>query len=84
MRYESEVIGTYSGTTSLVINFNSGFATPDAVQALLRQISFRTPTVGLSATRAVTASLTDGDSGTSTLVYRTIQVRLRMVWERSI
>ena len=75
--YSGEVIGTGSGgmgTTPLVVTFNSA-ATPEAVQALVRNITFLTVTEDPSTfPRTVRFVVTDGDGGTSTAVTETINV----------
>ncbi len=71
--YGGAVIGTYTGgggTTRLVVTFNSqGTATPAAVQALARSITFNNtshaPTTGQ---RAIQFSLKDGPSGLTSAV----------------
>ena len=71
------VIGTYTGGSSLVplsITLNSA-ATPTAVQALVRKITFRVSgTVSSTLTRTVSFQLTDGDGGTSALASKSIDV----------
>ena len=65
--YNTSVIGSYSGganNTPLVISLNSQ-ATPVTVQALLRNISFRT-TSTTPVIRRVTVALNDGIGGVST------------------
>lgn len=71
--YNGNEIGTFAGTTTLTITFNSAFATPDAVQALLRQLTFRT-TASTTRLVTVTATLNDGDGGTSAAVSKQINV----------
>ncbi len=62
------VIGTFTGGTGaaqLVITFN-GRATAPRVQALLRNVTFRTISENpVTAARTVRVTLTDGDGGTS-------------------
>lgn len=62
--FGGNVIGTFSGgsgANALVINFTTGTATPAAVQALVRAITFRTLTSNPStAPRKVTFVLNDG------------------------
>ncbi|SFJ71137.1 glycoside hydrolase family 44 protein [Planctomicrobium piriforme] len=75
--YGNIVIGVFSGGTNkvgLTITFNAN-ATPQAVQALLRKITFRsTLSNPLALPRTVRAILTDGDGGTSPAVTKTIGV----------
>lgn len=75
--YAGVVIGTFtggSGATALVITWNAN-ATPVMVQALLRNLSFRSLSLTPSTlTRTVSASLTDGDGGTSLVVSKEIRV----------
>ena len=73
MNDNGDAIGPFTGTTMLVVTFNSAFATPDAVQALLRQLTFRT-TATTPPLVTVTATLTDGDGGTSAVVSKSINV----------
>jgi hypothetical protein len=75
--FSGRTIGTFTGgtgTTPLVVTFNS-LATPAVAQAVLRSITFVTtgdnPVAGA---RQVTFSLTDGDGGTSTLRTMTVTV----------
>jgi surface-anchored protein len=61
------VIGTWSGgtgTNPLVVTLNSN-ATPVAVQALVRNITFRVIGSTLTSSRTIRFSLSDGDGGTS-------------------
>ena len=71
--YNGNAFGTFTGTTTLIVTFNSAEATPDAVQALLRQLTFRT-TALTTRVVTVTATVTDGDGGTSPLVSKAINV----------
>lgn len=69
-------IGTFAGgsNTPLVISFN-GSATPAAVQAVMRNITFRNISDDPSTTdRTVRFVLTDGDGGVSNAVTETIHV----------
>jgi len=74
------VIGTLSGgagATPLSVLLNEK-ATPAAVQALLRNITFRTVTEAPSTlSRTVRVTLTDGDGGTSNQPTKTISVAAR-------
>ncbi len=64
-----------SGTTALVVTFNSAAATPTAVQALVRDVTYRNVSDNPStATRTVRFVLTDGDGGTSLPATRDITV----------
>ncbi len=69
IKYQGTTIGTLSGgTTSRTITLTAA-ATPAAVQALLRVITFRTTTTSAPlGTRSVQFQVSDGDGGTS-LVY---------------
>lgn len=73
------VIGTFSGGSSavpLTILLNSS-ATPTAVQALTRKITFRVNgTVTSTLTRTIGFQLTDGDGGDSGLVTKNVNVSL--------
>jgi hypothetical protein len=67
--YSGTAVATLSGgtgTTPLVISFNSA-STPEAAQAILRNVTFfnvnKSPS---TAIRTVTVSLADGDGGTAT------------------
>jgi hypothetical protein len=70
-------IGTFTGGTGsdpLVVTFNSS-ATPAAVQALLRKITFDTSALASSTgPRTVRAVLTDCDGGTSNPALKSVQV----------
>ncbi|SFJ71113.1 beta strand repeat-containing protein [Planctomicrobium piriforme] len=71
------VIGTFTGgknKVGLSITFNAN-ATPSAVQALLRNITFINSTATRSTvTRTVRVIVTDGDGGTSVAVTKSITV----------
>jgi Ca2+-binding RTX toxin-like protein len=71
------LIGTFSGgigTQDLVINFTSK-ATPAAVQAVLRSVSYANISDNPTTTaRTVSFVLTDGDGGTSAVVSKTINL----------
>ncbi|MFN6440948.1 MAG: DUF4347 domain-containing protein [Nostoc sp. DedSLP01] len=75
--YDGSFIGTFSGgigTQDLVINFTSK-ATPAAVQALVRSITYTNISESPSTTpRSLSFVLTDGDGGTSATVFKTINV----------
>lgn len=75
--YGGTVIGTFTGGaggTPLVVSFNDQ-ATPAAVQALLRNVTFRVLGDAPSTTlRGVTVVVSDGDGGTSDPVSTTINV----------
>ncbi|MFO0943445.1 MAG: hypothetical protein U0930_22140 [Pirellulales bacterium] len=66
------MIGSFSGTTTLVVSLN-GNATPQAVQALLRSITFRTTAIS-TIVRTVQVSLTDGDGAVSNQPTKLINV----------
>jgi hypothetical protein len=76
--YQGATIGTFVGGTKgvmLVVTFNSAAATPAAVQALMRAITFSIPgDAPFTPTRTVRFTLTDGDGGTANLVDQTIAV----------
>jgi hypothetical protein len=71
------VIGTFSGgvgTSALVINLNAN-ATPEAVQALMRNITYRNVLASAPVgTRTVRFLLSDGDGGTSAAAFKSIDV----------
>ena len=75
--YGGVLIGTFTGgtgATPLTITLNAS-ATPIAVQALLRNVTFRSTSENPSvAPRTVRVALTDGDGGTSNLPTKTINV----------
>ncbi|WP_139228556.1 autotransporter outer membrane beta-barrel domain-containing protein [Planctomicrobium piriforme] len=75
--YGGVVIGTFTGGTNKVglnVTFNSN-ATPQAVQTLLRNITFKsTLTAPVTAARTIRAILTDGEGGTSAAVTKTIRI----------
>jgi uncharacterized delta-60 repeat protein len=75
--YDTSFIATFSGgigTQDLVISFTSK-ASPTAVQALIRSISYTNVSENPSTTpRTVSFVLTDGDGGTSATVSKTINV----------
>jgi surface-anchored protein len=76
--FNGNAFGTFSGTTTLSVSLNTVFATTDAVQALLRQLSFRTTAITTRVV-TVTAKVADGDGGTSTVVSKTIDVNSGVV-----
>ena len=66
--------GTFSGTTTLLVRLSTK-ATPAAVQALLRSITFSSVSDNPSPlNRTVRVTLTDGDGGTSIAVSKTVRV----------
>ncbi|BAY77072.1 hypothetical protein NIES25_35300 [Nostoc linckia NIES-25] len=75
--YDTSFIGTFTagiGTQDLVINFTSK-ATPTAIQAVLRSISYANISDNPATTpRTVSFVLTDGDGGASTTVSKTINL----------
>lgn len=73
--YGGTTIGVFAGglIEPLVVDLNAS-ATPDAVQALLRQVTYRSLSEAPVASRTVRFVLTDGDGGTSTPVTRDITV----------
>ncbi len=67
-------IGTFVGATTLTVTLNAN-ATPLAVQALLRNVTFHSLSENPSTlTRAVRVTLTDGDDGTSNQPTKMINV----------
>jgi hypothetical protein len=77
VQYNGVQIGTLTGsgfgTTPLKVYFNAN-ATPAIVQALVRNIRFKTVSSTSNLPRVVTFSLTDGDGGTSNTATRTVNV----------
>ena len=75
IKYQGTTIGTLSGgTTSRTITFTAA-ATPAAVQALLRNITFRTTSTSAPlGTRSVQFQVSDGDGGTSLVYTRLVNV----------
>ncbi len=75
IKYQGTTIGTLSGgTTSRTITFTAA-ATPAAVQALLRTITFRTTSTSAPlGTRSVQLQMSDGDGGTSLVFTKLINV----------
>ncbi len=75
--YDTSFIGTFTGgigTQDLVINFTSK-ATPAAIQAVLRSISYANISDNPATTpRTVSFVLTDGDGGASATVSKTINL----------
>ncbi len=72
--YGGTVIGTVSGTTSLIVSLNAN-ANQAAVESLVSNIAFRSLSAAPSTLlRTISASLTDGDGGTSVVVTITVQV----------
>ena len=72
IKYSNKIIGTFAGTTTLVVTLN-GNATPQAAQALLRNVTFRTSAIS-TLTRTVQVSLNDGDGVISNLPTKTVRV----------
>jgi len=75
IKYQGTTIGTLSGgTTSRTITLNAS-ATPVAVQALLRAVTFRTTSKSAPlGTRSVQFQLSDGDGATSLVFTKLINV----------
>ncbi len=72
--YGGIVIGSFTRTSSLVINLNDK-ATRLAVQALLRSITFSVSTQTPSPLdRTINVTLTDGDGGTSNVPTKLVKV----------
>lgn len=80
LTFGSSVIGTFTGgagTTPLVIQFTTAAATPDAVQAVVRNLTFRsTAPTPATTDRALELSLTDGAGGASSPATQTVHVAL--------
>jgi hypothetical protein len=80
VRFSGQPIGVFTGGTGhtpMLFQFNAN-ATPAAVQALIRRISFRTlGDTPFTPTRTVTFRITDGTNGTS--VPKSIQVNVLAV-----
>lgn len=72
IRYGNKIIGTFVGTTTLLVTLN-GNATPQSVQALLRNVTFRTTSVS-TLTRNVQVVINDGDGVISNLPTKTVRV----------
>lgn len=73
-KYGGVSIGTFVGTTTLVVRLNSN-ATPASVQALLRNITFSSISESPSVlSRTINVWLTDGDGGTSPVVSKRVKV----------
>lgn len=74
--YGGTKIGTFRGTTSLTIKFNRA-ATPAAVQALVRSMTFSSVAATLSPLeRSVKFVLTDGDGGTSNAPSKLVKIAI--------
>lgn len=72
--YGGVAIGTLTGTSKMTVLLNAN-ATIAAVQALLRQVVYSNISEAPSTlVRTITASVSDGDRGTSALLTKTIQV----------
>ena len=71
--YNGNLLGTYSGTTTLTVNFTTANADALATEALLKRISFKS-TSSSTLTRTVSVSVNDGDLGTSAAVTKQITV----------
>ncbi len=72
IKYGNQIIGTFSGTTTLTVTLN-GNATPKGVTALLRNVTFRTTAIS-TAGRRIEISLTDGDGARSNVVSKGVLV----------
>jgi hypothetical protein len=67
-------IGTFSGTTALTVLLNAN-ATPEAVQMLVRNLTFSNISRAVNnLSRTISATVSDGDGGTSLAVTTTISV----------
>lgn len=75
IKYGGVTIGTLTGgSTDRTITFTSA-ATPAAIQALLRNITFRTiSTAATIGSRTVQFKITDGDGGTSAIASKVVNV----------
>lgn len=75
INYNGTIIASYTASpTKYVFTFNAA-ATPAAVQALTRQVSFGNQNDNqVSGDRTVTFTLTDGDGGTSNTATATVSV----------
>ena len=71
--YNGNVIGTFAGTTTLTVTFTTVDANAEAVQALLRRISFKS-TSSSPLARTVSVTVRDGDLGTSVAVTKQINM----------
>ena len=74
--YDTVVVATFSGgngLSPLVITFNAN-ADAEAVQAVMRQVTFRTAVNAPLVSRTLRVTLTDGDGGTSAMQTKTINV----------
>jgi hypothetical protein len=76
--YNGSTIGTFSGgsgTTPLIVTFTTSNATPAAVQALVRNITYENVSENPStAVRSVRFVLNDGDGGTGTAAFKTVSI----------
>jgi ELWxxDGT repeat protein len=74
VRYGGVTIGTFSGTSNLTIALNHR-ATRDAVQELLRSLTYRSQTLTpVTLSRSIRLQMTDGDGGVSNTVDTTIRI----------
>ncbi len=72
--FEGQVIGTFAGTTVLEITLNAG-ATPQAVQSLLRNITFVSLADSPSALpRTLAVTLSDGDGQVSNTPTKVVEI----------
>lgn len=74
--YDTVVVASFSGgngTSPLVITFNAN-ADAEAVQAVMRQVTFRTANNAPLVSRTLRVTLTDGDGGTSAMQTKTINI----------
>jgi hypothetical protein len=76
--YGGAAIGTFTGgdgTTPLVVTFTTNAATPAAVEALARNVTYRNVSEQPTTTsRTVTFVVSDGDGGTSAAANATVNV----------
>ncbi len=74
IRFGGVLIGTFTGASSLVVRLNAD-ATPAAVQALLRSVTYSSVTEAPSALdRKIRVTLSDGAGGTSLASTCTVRV----------
>ncbi|RMB11894.1 DUF4347 domain-containing protein [Eilatimonas milleporae] len=78
--YEGNAIGTITSDgqngTDLVVTFNTANATPAAVQALARAVTYANDNQAPSGSRTVSFTVNDGDGGTSTSAAADVTVNL--------
>ncbi len=87
--FNGAAIGSFSGGTDgftpLVVNFASVAATPTAVRAVLRNLTFEDQaTPATTNLRSLSLQLTDGDGGTSALVTQDINVEPPVICDGTV